>query len=246
MDITLAIDRRKFVGVVAGLLAALSVSESNATQRWIGADGTIRQPSCKIVGVGGAGCNFIIALNSDAVLAKHDLTAEFIGIDLGKNSLRGVNAANKVTLDRRPIKTLRLSEFTKSRTNHKRSEVFRMREALRPILADAQVVILLAGTAGSTGSSVTPIVARLAREMGAMTVVAVVTPHEVEGEIRVRRSVVTVQALEREADTMVCFSAQELLKEISDDISQNQLHEIQNQQIFAYIRNLAALSESKF
>jgi len=233
-----AIDRRRFIKAVAGLLAGLGVIESNTTPQWTRADAAIRQPTCKIVGVGGAGCNFVIALSSDAVFNKNDLTTEFIDIDLGKNSLRGIKAVNRDSPDRRSIKTVLLSKFTKSRINHNHAEVLRMREALRPMLADAQMVILLAGTAGSTGSSVTPIVARLAREMGAMTVVAATTPHEGEGEIRVRRSVVAVQALQREANAVECFSAQALMKKVSGDISQNDFLEVQNQLIFAYIRDL--------
>lgn len=234
----MAIDRRRFIKTLAGLLAGLNGIETNATQQWTGADTAIRQRSCKIVGVGGAGCNFVTALSSDAAFNKNDLTTEFIAIGLGKNSLRGVKAANRASPDRRSIKTVRLSQFTKSRINHNHAEVLRMREALRPMLAGAQVVILLAGTAGSTGSSVTPIVARLAHEMGTMTVVAATTPHEGEGEIRVRRSVVAVQALQREANAVECFSAQELMKEVSGDISQNDFLEVQNQRIFAYIRDL--------
>ena len=237
----MAIDRRRFVQTLAYLLAGLSGIKSNATPQWSGADAAVRQPSCKIVGVGGAGCNLAIDLSFDAALDASDLTTEFIAIDLGKNSLRGVHAANRASPDRQArqvIKTVVLSEFTKSRLHHKHAEVLRMREALKPMLVDAQMVILLAGTAGSTGSSVTPIVAKLAREMGAMTVVAVTTPHEGEGEIRVRRSAVAVQTLQREANSVECFSAQELMEEVSGDIDQNDFYENQNQQVFAYIRDL--------
>ena len=235
----MAIDRRRFIQALAGLLAGFSDTESNATQQWTGADTVIRQRACKIFGIGGAGCNFVIALNSDAVFNKNHLTTEFIGIDLGKNSLRGVKAANRASPDRRSIKTVALSQFAKSRINHNHAEVLQMREALRPMLVDAEIVILLAGTAGSTGSSVTPIMARLAHEMGVMTVVAITTPHEGEGEIRVHRSAVAVQTLKREANSVACFSSQELMKELPDLITQNDFHEIQNQRIFAYIRDLS-------
>lgn len=234
----MAINRRRFIKTLAGLLAGLSVVESNATQQWIGADAVIRQRSCKIVGVGRAGCNWVMALSSDAVFNKEYVTTEFIGIDLGKNSLKGVKALNRASPDRRLIKIVQLSQFTKSRINHNHAEVLRMREALRPMLADAQIVILLAGTAGNTGSSVTPIVARLAHEMGAMTIVAATTPRKGEGEIRVRRSIAAVQALKCEANSVECFSAQALIKEVSDDICQDDFLEIQNQQVFAYIRDL--------
>ena len=237
----MVIDRRQFVQALVGLLASFSVYGLNTNRQWTGAEAVIRQRSCKIVGIGGAGCNLAIDLSTDAAFDASDLTTEFIAIDLGKNSLRGVNTANRTSPDRQAsqvIKTVVLSEFTKSRLHHNHVEVLRMREALRPMLVDAQMVILLAGTAGNTGSSVTPIMARLAREMGAMTMVAVIKPHEGEGEIRVHRSAAAVQTLQREANSVECFSAQALMEEVSGDINQNDFYENQDQQIFAYIHDL--------
>lgn len=84
------------------------------------------------------------------------------------------------------------------------------------MLADADVVILVAGVGGGRGSGVTPIMASLASEAGALTVAAVVPPFEWEVG-RNRKTDTAIKYLEREANLVVQFSNHELGETLGDD-----------------------------
>lgn len=95
----------------------------------------------------------------------------------------------------------------------------RNRDALAGILAGSDMVVLLAGLGGGTGSGVTPIMARLARAAEAVTVAAVVTPFDFEGDARNRRANAVVDRLQRDADLVMAFSNEEWINRFSGDES---------------------------
>lgn len=131
---------------------------------------------------------------------------EFICLDLGLQALKYVDAANDAVPEQPPIKAMALAPFgAGGRINAARAAALHQREALSAMLADTDVVILLAGLGGGTGSGLTPIMARLARAAGALTVAAVVTPFEYEG-VRNQKADAAIRYLDREADVMMTFS----------------------------------------
>lgn len=197
--------------------------------------------SCKIVGIGSAGCNFVLAASrSDTVLESAEMMPEFICINFGLDILREVDVANRTELGRSPVKALSLSALVSAagRVNRGRAAALRNRDALRAILAGTDVVFLVAGLGGGTGSGVTPIMARLAHEAGALTVAAVVTPFELEREARNRTADNAISYLKREADLVLRFSNQELMEVTADDITQDDFFARQNQRIAVCLRGL--------
>jgi len=84
------------------------------------------------------------------------------------------------------------------------------------MLTGSDMVVLLAGLGGGSGSGVTPIMARLARDAGAVTVAAVVTPFEYEG-VRNRRADAAIDRLQREADLVMAFSNEEWFNRYRND-----------------------------
>ena len=194
--------------------------------------------SCKIIGIGGAGCNFVQdASRSGAIPASSKWVPEFICIDLDQKVLNYIDADNAAMPGGAPIKTLSLAALgAAGRVNRGRVAALRKRDALRTMLVDTDMVMLVAGLGGGTGSGVTPIMARLAREAGALTVAAVVTPFEFEGDARHRRADTAISHLKREADLLVRFSNQALNDITGDDIDQGEFFALQNQRIVACLR----------
>jgi len=194
--------------------------------------------SCKIIGIGGAGCNFVEeASRSGAIPASSKWVPEFICIDLDQNGLNYIDADNAAMPGCSPIKTLSLAALgAAGRVNRGRVAALRKRDALKTMLVDTDMVILVAGLGGGTGSGVTPIMARLAREAGALTVAAAVTPFAFEGEVRNRTADTAFNHLKREADLVVRFSNQELMDVTCDDIDQGEFFALQNQRIVACLR----------
>ena len=196
--------------------------------------------SRKIIGIGDAGCNFVLAASrSGTVLESAEMMPEFICINFGMNILREIDVANGTELGRSQIKALSLSDLVSAagRVNRGRAAALQNRDALKAVLGNTDMVFLVAGLGGGTGSGVTPIMARLAREVGAVTVAAVVTPFEWEGE-RNRTANAAISHLNREADLVVCFSNQELMDVAGDTITQEDFFARQNQRIAVCLRGL--------
>lgn len=162
--------------------------------------------SIKIVGVGGAGCNAInlmidsgltgvqfIAMNTDQqslVLSKAHLK-----LLLGPQSSRGLGAGGK--LERGAVAA-------------KES-----REEILGALQGADMVFIVAGMGGGTGTGAAPVIAYIARELGALTVGAVYTPFAWEGP-RKENQAVSGLAKVREAANSVITISNERLKVLSD------------------------------
>lgn len=220
-------DRRLFIQGVGAGIAGLSFpvtasptwlqqSPSLGKSLWSGANGR-SAGSCRVIGIGGAGCNIVRAAWSSAVLDSAALPPEFICVDLGQQALRYVSAANEAAPERARIRTVSLAPFGAGGwVNGARAVALRQREVLRALVADADMVVLVAGLGGGTGSGVTPIMARFAQEAGALTIAAVATPFGYEG-VRQRKADTAIRYLKREANLMLEFSNEDWSKRHSDD-----------------------------
>lgn len=196
--------------------------------------------SCKVIGIGGAGCNFVQAASrSGAIPASAQWVPEFVGIDLDLAVLNYTGADNAAMPGGVPIRTVSLATLgAAGRVNRGRVAALRKRDALRTMLIDTDMVILVAGLGGGTGSGVVPIMARLAREAGALTVAAVVTPFAFEGEARNRTADTAFNHLKREADLVVRFSNQALNDITGDHIDQREFFSLQNMRISLFLSGL--------
>lgn len=197
--------------------------------------------SFKIIGIGNAGCNFVFAASRQGVISDcPGLMPEFICINSGMDVLEEVNAANRAAPGLSPIKSMSLAEPVSAggRVNQGRAAALRQRDELSAMLVDTDVVFLVAGLGGGTGSGVTPILSRMARHAGTLTVAMVVTPFEFEGEDRNRTADTAISHLKREADLVAYFSNQELMETIGDDTPLEVFFASQNQRIAVCIRSL--------
>ena len=222
-------DRRLFLrGAGAGIaglsLAAtaspawLPLSAAAGKTLWSGSNGRTAG-SCRVIGIGGAGCNSVLAAWSSDVLESADQRPEFICVDLGEQALRYVAAASENHRERAPIRTFALAPVGAGGwVNGARAMALRQREVLRALVADADMVVLVAGLGGGTGSGVTPIMARVAHEAGALTFAAVVTPFGYEGVRRLQKADTAIRHLRREADLVMEFSNEDWSKRFSDDV----------------------------
>jgi cell division protein FtsZ len=199
-------DRREFLTGLGAGVASLSLPAFASPA-----------PSCKIIGIGAAGCNLAIALRGSNILDRAGAVLNYVCLDLGPHALEFVDVANDTNPALPPIKTLMLAPVRAGgRVNSARAACLRHRAVLTDMLTGSDMVVLLAGLGGGTGSGVTPVMARLARDAGAVTVATVVTPFEYEG-VRNRRADATVDRLQREADLVMAFSNEEWINRYRDD-----------------------------
>ncbi|MFI5347737.1 MAG: cell division protein FtsZ [Elusimicrobiota bacterium] len=162
----------------------------------------------KVVGVGGAGCNAVnrmveaglegvelIAANSDAQVLRS--CRAHVCIQLGETLTRGLGVGG---------------DASKGKAAALESE-----EQLREVLRNADMVFVTTGMGGGTGTGGGPVVARLAKEMGALTVGIVTKPFEFEGFRRTTIAEQGIQEMRQSVDTLLVIPNQRLFDVIDPE-----------------------------
>lgn len=174
-------------------------------------------PKVVVMGIGGAGCNLVVALRASNRLNRDDMALDFLCIDLGPHSLRSVEATNDANPTLKPIKTLMLASLgAGGRINAARAVALRQREVLQGLTVGADIVVLVAGLGGGAGGGIAPMMTRWAKQAGAVIYAAVVTPFDFEG-LRNARATSALAYLQREADVVMAFSNEKWAQRYGDD-----------------------------
>ncbi|GAB3060639.1 cell division protein FtsZ [Sediminivirga luteola] len=160
----------------------------------------------KVAGTGGGGVNAVqrmidvglggvefIAINTDAQALL--MSDAHIKLEIGKETTRGLGAGADPEVGR------------KAAEDHE--------DELREVLAGADMVFVTAGEGGGTGTGAAPVVARVARSLGALTIGVVTRPFTFEGRRRAAQAEAGIAALKEEVDTLIVIPNDRLLS-ISD------------------------------
>ena len=166
-------------------------------------DGSSHQAAkIKVVGVGGGGGN---ALNTmiDSTLAG----VEFIAANTDAQALK---------FNRAPVKVQLGAEVTRglgcgANPDRGRASALEARDRLREQLEGSDMVFVTAGMGGGTGTGAAPIIAEVAREIGALTVAVVTKPFTFEGKVRAQHSERGIDELHETVDTLITIPNQRLL-----------------------------------
>lgn len=156
----------------------------------------------KVVGVGGGGGNAIktmmrarvegvdfLAVNTDAqALRQNDAP---IKIQVGKQITRGLGAGADPEVGREAA----LEDM----------------EIIRDAIAGSDMVFVTAGMGGGTGTGAAPVVAKIARDLGILSVGVVTKPFSFEGRKRMKVAEQGIAALKKEVDTLICIPNDNLL-----------------------------------
>lgn len=156
----------------------------------------------RVVGVGGSGGNAVnhmvtskvkgvefIAINSDAQ-DLHNSSAKK-KIHIGKNLTRGLGAGGNPDMGRRAAEETR--------------------EEISNSIKGSDMVFITGGMGGGTGTGAAPIVAKIARESGALTVGVVTKPFLFEGQERMRMALAGIEELKKEVDALITIPNDRLL-----------------------------------
>lgn len=161
----------------------------------------------KVVGVGGSGCNSVsrmvsqkikgvdfIAINTDAQALHYCRAPEKILI--GKNVTRGLGAGMNVDLGRQACEE--------------------SREEIEEALKGADMIFVTAGLGGGTGTPSAPIVAEIAKNLGALTVAIVTKPFSFEGEQRAMIAEEGLAELKDKVDSLIVIPNDRVLSIIDE------------------------------
>ncbi len=159
-------------------------------------------PVLRVVGVGGAGVNAVnrmveaevegvefLAVNTD--LQSLQLSAAHTTLHIGEQVTRGLGSGSDPNLGRAAA----MEEY----------------DRLKALLKGSDMIFITAGAGGGTGTGAAPVVARIAREVGALTVGIVTKPFGFEGSRRREQAEGGVEALAAEVDTLIVVPNNRLL-----------------------------------
>ena len=161
----------------------------------------------KVVGVGGGGGNAVNRIASAGVRS-----VELVCMNTDKQALQRSQASVKVQLGEKL--TGGRGAGSKPEVGGKAAE--ESREAITNVLKDADMVFITAGMGGGTGTGAAPQVAKIAKELGALTVGIVTKPFAFEGRRRMEQAEKGIAALREHVDSLVVIP-NERLKLVSEE-----------------------------
>lgn len=164
----------------------------------------------KVIGVGGGGCNAVntmikaglngveyIVANTDSQALAASLAPT--KIQLGVEVTKGLGAGANPEIGRKAA----LDEY----------------EKLTEVIDGADMVFITAGMGGGTGTGAAPVIAKLCKELGALTVGVVTKPFMFEGKKRARQATEGIEVLEESVDSLITIPNQRLLYIAGESLS---------------------------
>src|SRR5689334_4455131 len=166
--------------------------------------------SIKVIGVGGAGLNAV-----DRMIDAGIVSVEFIAVNTDIRQLQMSDAPVKMHIGRE------LTEGLGSGADPDlgRQAAEESYDQIKRVLRGSDMVFVTAGEGGGTGSGAAPVVARIARELGALTVGIVTTPFRFEGTRRRGTAEQGVEELRRNCDTVIVIPNERLLEVLDKSTS---------------------------
>jgi cell division protein FtsZ len=167
----------------------------------------------KVVGIGGGGQNAVNRMIEEGIQG-----VEFISVNTDAQALMLSNS---------PIRLRIGDKLTKGLGSGGNPEIGQRaaeesREEIREVLEGADMVFVTAGMGGGTGSGASPIIANIAREIGALTIGVVTRPFTFEGSHRRRSAENALDELKDNVDTLIAIPNDRLLQVVDKKVSINQ------------------------
>lgn len=165
-------------------------------------DNLAQSAKIKVLGIGGGGGNAVKTM----IRAKLD-GVEFIAANTDVQALKNNDAMVKVQMGAELTKGLGAGSNPEIGRDAALEDV----RALQESLLGADMVFITAGMGGGTGTGAAPVIARVAREIGALTVGIVTKPFAFEGKKRMAQSDFGIEELKKEVDTLITIPNEKLL-----------------------------------
>ena len=162
--------------------------------------------SIKVVGCGGGGGNAVNRMVEAGLRG-----VEFIAVNTDMQALNMSSAQTKIQIGEKVTKGLGAGAMPL--IGRKAAE--ESREEIAQALRGADLVFVTAGMGGGTGTGCAPVVAEVAREMGALTIAVVTKPFAFEGKQRMKNAEDGIQVLKQGVDTLVVIPNDRLLQVVS-------------------------------
>ncbi len=169
-----------------------------------------QMPKIKVVGVGGGGSSAVNRMIENGVQG-----VEFCVVNTDAQALRLSHADNRMQIGKQLTGGLGAGGKPEVGAESAEESI----EDLKSMVSGADMIFVTAGMGGGTGTGAAPVVARLAREAGALTVGIVTRPFLYEGKRRTENAYKGIEELRKNVDTMIIIPNDRLLQIVDTDTS---------------------------
>ena len=164
----------------------------------------------KVVGCGGGGSNAV-----NRMIFRELSNVDFIVLNTDLQALGRSKAPTKLAIGQKVTKGL--GAGGKPEVGEQAAE--EDKELITNELRGADMVFITAGMGGGTGTGSAPVVARIAKELGCLTVAVVTTPFEFEGNVRMRQAKEGLIKLHEQVDSLIVIPNEQLFKNIDKNLT---------------------------
>ncbi|HQJ40155.1 MAG TPA: cell division protein FtsZ [Exilispira sp.] len=173
-------------------------------------DNSLPIPKIKVVGVGGGGQNAV-----NHMIDSEITDVDFISLNTDKQALVNSKAKIKIQIGSKLTKGLGAGSNPQIGEKAAEEDQAKVRDALK----DADLVFITAGMGGGTGTGAAPVVARIARDLGALTIAIVTKPFSFEGKTKISKAEEGIRKLRGYVDTLIVIPNDKLTQLSKSSIS---------------------------
>lgn len=155
-----------------------------------------------VIGVGGAGNNAV-----DRMIEENIGGVQFVGINTDSQALALCKAPAAIQIGEKLTKGL--GAGARPEVGKKAAE--ESADVIADVIGDADMVFVTCGMGGGTGTGAAPVIAKLAKDKGILTVGVVTKPFNFEGRPRMKNALAGIEELKKSVDTLIIIPNQKLL-----------------------------------
>jgi cell division protein FtsZ len=196
----------------------------------------LAQPRIKVLGIGNAGSNAL-----DRIVLDGLDRAELIAVNTDAQVLTGSVANRKIQIGQSISRGLGAGGDPEVG----RDAALEDQSHLRQVIGDGNIVILVVGLGGGTGSGAAPLIAEIAREQGAMVVVVATVPFNFEGKRRVAQAEEALAHLRQNTDVLLCFDNDKMGDAVAPNAPIQEAFAEGDRTLSQVVRSLAAFAGRK-
>jgi len=186
--------------------------------------------SLKVVGVGGGGCNAV-----ESMIKRGLNGVEYVAVNTDAQVLESNSAQHKVQIGTKMTKGLGAG----ADPNVGRKAAEEDREKIAEVLSGADMVFVTSGMGGGTGTGAAPIVASIAKSLGALVVAIVTKPFRWEGKQRMLNSEAGIQELKQFVDSLIVIPNDRLISIIDRNTNAFTAFDKPNELLYEATRGIA-------
>lgn len=206
------------------------VQEAAKQHEALGQEFAVNQANIKVLGVGGGGNNMVNWLSKKGIQG-----AEIIAFNTDTQHLAITQADKKVVLGKDLTRGLGCGGFPNKGAESAKENMQEVKEVLK----DADMVFVCAGLGGGTGTGAAPVIAKVAKDMGAIVIGTVTMPFKIE-RARIDKAEFGLQQLREQSDTVIVIDNNRLVA-IAGNLPVQQAFAVANELISTMIKGIVEI-----